>query len=108
VLDEDLCPPDDDLDNPYSNQRGGSSGDNDGLKRRDFFPDQKEQHLHLFEKRSDRQVTLTCPGQSPSTQSFTIVNTDYYSYGSWDYDNDVYDLAFDFEDIGDCANAQAS
>ncbi|KAJ5638235.1 hypothetical protein N7490_008114 [Penicillium lividum] len=108
VLDEDLCPPDDDLDNPYSDQRGGSSGDHDGLKRQDFFPDQKEQHLHLFEKRSDRQVTLTCPGQSPSTQSFTIANVDYYSCGSWDYDNDVYDLAFDFEDIGDCANAQVS
>ncbi|OOQ88035.1 hypothetical protein PEBR_14680 [Penicillium brasilianum] len=103
-LDEDLCSPEDDIDNPYSDERASSS-DHDELKRRDFIFDPEEEALQTLLKRTDRQTFLTCPDQSPSTQSFTITNADYYSCGSWNEDNKVYDRAFDFLDYYDCANA---
>lgn len=104
LLDEDLCAPEDDVDNPYSYKRGDDESNN-GLKRRDLLPSHQERNLELLEKRTDRQITLECPNQSPASQSFTITNAEYTSSGAWASDNKVYDRAFDFREYYDCGDA---
>lgn len=106
-LDEDLCPPEDDFDNPPSNERGGT-GNHDELRRRSLLPDEWEQDLHLLEKRSDRPTQLVCPNQTPYSRTFTITNADSTSCGSWNADNEIYERALNFVDSYDCSNPQVT
>lgn len=100
LLDKNLCSPEDDIDNLYTDEN------NDNLGRRYVLYSHQERDLGLLEKRTDRKIILECPNQSPASQSFTIPNTVYISSGAWDFGNEVYDRVFDFREYYDCGDPE--
>ncbi|KAB8225906.1 hypothetical protein BDV33DRAFT_198320 [Aspergillus novoparasiticus] len=95
LCDYDLdCPPNDDIDNPASDTKGVEESESGNIDARD----------HLWGKREEREVILTCPGQSPAQQTLRLSPAQFKSTSEWDSENHVYDRAFDFKVIGDCSD----